>query len=850
MVVNDHGRQVGEQRVDEDGQVVENVTFDSKPTTRAGFTEHEAQHITVDFWNQTGDFLLLHLSANLVFGPDYGVQKARLPRSWLRELNAGEPPRLIFDFGFPGGADTAECRVTGWSDQNEPQRQVRIEVAECPPTEEIAEEHAEDAVCVRKVEVVPRGFWSRVRNWVDKKIHQHLPSHWFFNLFRNNKNVGSLLTCTQQNPSDFNLHNLPLLMGVGVGDSDHDGVFAFKRVSPHIEKMNRVMIHTTDHHAEQEPRGQWKRQRWLAHVIVSHTQQLTAQTDHFHVYDWEYLHTIQDQQEHVCEGVLLTIDVVLTAAGCVDPKTIHGPNGQQVLEVVDMRVHLAFDAMQVDKVSLRAVEAVEYAQDDQGGRYDYHEDFDFHNVALVKLEKHTSMGRGVIGMYRNFLLRSPVLLPRDDDARDYKGCQVTGFDPAQPLEILVHRAKMRPTETCISPLMRPDTVERFHSHHLCAHESTSGAVKQGSPLTCVDDDDRVVVHGIASFDLRMPGNDNRAFTKVSKYRRWIEAQVRGWDVEDQQNSFYRRPGDNAPYDSTDDGSDDSDDESPGSQTPPSTPPSSQPPPSTPTDSQPPSPRSPGSQPPSSRSPGSQPPSSRSPGSQPSPSRPPSSQPPSSRSPGSQPPSPPPGSPVQRPGPRSPDSGHNTEDDFDDSLSSYSGIDFDESDDELPPRSQPPLSRSPDSQPPSSRSPDSEHPVSPPGSPVQRPGPRYPDSGFNPEDESQCSNEDDCQSDDSLSSWSGIDFDESDDELPPRSQPPLSRSPGSQPPPSRSPSFQPSSSRSPGSQNPASPTGSPVQRPGPRSPDSGHNTEDDFEDSLSDLIGIDFDDSEDELPPRS
>ena len=313
----------------------------------------------------------------------------------------------------------------------------------------------------------------------------------------------------------------------------------------------------------------------------------------------------------------------------------------------------------------------------------------------------------------NFFLSPPVLLPLADDGGDYKGCQVTGFDPTQPLEILVHRAKMRSTERCISPIMRPDTTERFHSHHLCALESTSRAVKQGSPLTCVDDDDRLVVHGVASYDLKMPSNEHRAFTKVSKYSRWILAQVREWDIEDQQNSFYRR---NIPGQGAGGGIDDSDDdESSDSESSDSQPSASRPPGSPPSASRP-----PGSPPSASRPPSSPPSASRPPSSPPSVSRPPSSPPSASRPSDSQPPAPP-GSPIQRPGLSFPPSG-NEDDDYESDGSSSCTIDYDESDDEIsgfqPPNSRPPSSQPSGSQPPASSS---------PGSPVQRPGSRSPGS---------------------------------------------------------------------------------------------------------------------------
>jgi len=480
----------------------------------AGFNRtDQAQHVMVQFWKEAGDFLLLHLAADLVFS-GYGfvnIENALLPRSWLREFNAGpdedaHADRRVFEFGFEFGfeEENVNCWVSGWSAQNQAQREVAVVVQDCPDR---VDRFSIDEICVRKRQDV--GFLSRMKNWLDEKINwlvdNYLPSNRFFNHFRNrnNRNAGSLLTCSMEGRLD----GRRLLMGVGVGDEDVDGVFSFKRVSPHIEELNEVMIRQGDHHADQEGVGQWKRYPWLAHVWVNFAE--------------------GEPVNHVCEGIFLTTTVVITAASCL-------LNADGVA-AVDEWIAYGFDEMDPydhNRHILQVIDRVYPTNDGDG--FDRNHAYDFHNIVMLRLAD--AEDREAEWFERYFV--PPPNVGRD--ARKANGCQVTFHESVEgDRQIKFHRLKIKDTEKCISPELRPDTIEYFYSHHLCAHETSSnGVILPGSPLTCIADDGLTYLYGIASYEGYMPINWHKTYTLVGVYYPSIRQNIINWNAQyanDNQN---------------------------------------------------------------------------------------------------------------------------------------------------------------------------------------------------------------------------------------------------------------------------------------------------------------------------
>ena len=260
--------------------------------------------------------------------------------------------------------------------------------------------------------------------------------------------------------------------------------------------------------------GQWKQHFWLAHVYTSYA--------------------VGEQLAHVCEGAFISESYVITAASCLNKKV----DGRRA-EATSIRVLIA-------RKHFRRVVKFEYPRHhDNSGSYDPEEEFDFHNVALMKLgvlqqfdEDQQNVDQNQPDVDYQYLISKFRDIKTWSSSPSYKGCQVTGWENVRQQifqrsisQIKFHRLKVHDTEKCISPTLRPDTIEKFHSHHLCAHESTSNGIVPGSPLTCVDDDGRLVLHGIASYDGYMPINRHKTYTKISEYLRSIRQIIREWKQE-------------------------------------------------------------------------------------------------------------------------------------------------------------------------------------------------------------------------------------------------------------------------------------------------------------------------------
>ena len=494
VVVNDQGK-------------THNPSFDDPPIAKAGFDRrNEAQHVMVDFWKEVGDLLLLHLAADLVFAGNNEIQKSQLPRSWLRKLNVNNRiDRRTFEYGFPPipiEEENANCWVSGWSGQNQVQREVEVDIVECPGDETPGNsEVPENTICVRRREnsVLPVGLLSMAKNLLAEKVYQHLPLHWFFN--RNNMNAGSLLSCRYSHQDERRL-----LMGVGVGDDDIDGIFSLERVSPQIEELNKVMIKEGDHHAEQDGVGQWRHHSWLAHVYADYAE---------------------GESTHVCEGTFATVNAVITAASCLGKfRKLRNHAGNPANSV---SVRYAVDDMD-DGLKTRKVLSYKYPKNAEGESYDANEVYDFHNIAVLLLE---AADRNAVNWFKlNIVIPKIVGV----DARTVKGCQVTGWENSRRRVIKFHRLKVHDTERCISPILRPAAIEKFYSHHLCAHESTSNGIIPGSPLTCVGDNGDLVLYGIASYDRYMPINRHKTYTNVGVYKVSIDRYTNAWDNQNRGDS--------------------------------------------------------------------------------------------------------------------------------------------------------------------------------------------------------------------------------------------------------------------------------------------------------------------------
>ena len=393
--------------------------------------------------------------------------------------------------------------MSGWSGQNQAQRELEVAVELCPGELEVFV----DTICVRKREDHTRGRLSSARNWLDGKMDKHLNK--IFNRFRNNRNAGSLLTCSMEG----RVGGKRLLVGVGVGDHDVNGVFSFKRVSPHVEELNEVMIVEGDHHAHQEGVSQWKQQSWLAHVYAKFNE--------------------DEPLNHVCEGVFLSRDAVLTAASC-----LHDANGHYAHETI---VRYGYDDMENfdGNRHRRSVIGHRFPQNDGGHSFDFDEKYDFHNLAVLSLEP-------AVGSQREWFDRHFKTPPvyNCGDARTARGCQVAGFEDGTR-QIKFHRLKIKDTEKCISPILRPDTIQKFYNHHWCAHETTSrDNILPGSPLTCVDDDGNIVFYGIASYNKYMRINRHKTYTNVNAYKnsidRFLDNQNDDSDPASSESSVFDR----------------------------------------------------------------------------------------------------------------------------------------------------------------------------------------------------------------------------------------------------------------------------------------------------------------------
>merc|ERR1719206_659410 len=239
------------------------------------------------------------------------------------------------------------------------------------------------------------------------------------------------------------------------------------------------MIRQGDHHADQEGVGQWKQHPWLAHVWANFAEGVAA-VDEWIAYGFDEM----DPYDH----------------------------NRHILQVID-RV---------------------YPTNEAGDGFDRNHAYDFHNIVMLRLAD--AEDREAEWFERYFV--PPPNVGRD--ARKANGCQVTFHESVEgDRQIKFHRLKIKDTEKCISPELRPDTIEYFYSHHLCAHETSSnGVILPGSPLTCIADDGLTYLYGIASYEGYMPINWHKTYTNVGAYYPSIRQNIINWNAQyanDNQN---------------------------------------------------------------------------------------------------------------------------------------------------------------------------------------------------------------------------------------------------------------------------------------------------------------------------